>query len=187
MCSNPAAFAMTVATELFIQYLAEQAHTVVKSERKPRKNIQYKDLASAISRNDTLEFLSDIVPKTVPYKEVKAKKAAASSANGAASNSNGAADPNQTTLDDSGSKHRRGPSLNGVSLNGVIEIEKDDADADGAGHGEEENGDGEAEDEDPSTQLRMEIRNARSSRENGAGRNRATRAEEGDGDVEMSQ
>lgn len=30
--------------EMFIQYLAEQGHNVVKSERKPRKTIQYKDL-----------------------------------------------------------------------------------------------------------------------------------------------
>ena len=30
--------------ELFIQYLTEQGHNVVKSERKPRKLIQYKDL-----------------------------------------------------------------------------------------------------------------------------------------------
>lgn len=30
--------------EMFVRYLAEQAHNVVKSERKPRKNIQYKDL-----------------------------------------------------------------------------------------------------------------------------------------------
>lgn len=30
--------------ELFIQYIAEQGYNVVKSERKPRKTIQYKDL-----------------------------------------------------------------------------------------------------------------------------------------------
>jgi DNA-directed RNA polymerase I subunit RPA43 len=29
---------------MFIQYLAQQGHNVVKSERKPRKVIQYKDL-----------------------------------------------------------------------------------------------------------------------------------------------
>lgn len=61
MCSNTAAFVITLATvrialpldhinrsnigqELFIQYLAEQGHRVVKSERKPRRNIQYRDL-----------------------------------------------------------------------------------------------------------------------------------------------
>jgi DNA-directed RNA polymerase I subunit RPA43 len=29
---------------MFIQHLAEQGHNVVKSERKPRKTVQYKDL-----------------------------------------------------------------------------------------------------------------------------------------------
>jgi DNA polymerase epsilon subunit 4 len=29
---------------MFIQYLAEQGHNVVKSEKKPRRNIQYRDL-----------------------------------------------------------------------------------------------------------------------------------------------
>lgn len=74
-CSNPAAFLVTLSTELFIQHLAASAHSVVRAERKPRKNIQYKDLANAVARSDNLEFLSDVVPRTVPFKEVKAKKA----------------------------------------------------------------------------------------------------------------
>ena len=60
-CSNNGAFAITIATarfrhtlptygsanwpqEMFIRYLAEQALNVVKSEKKPRRNIQYKDM-----------------------------------------------------------------------------------------------------------------------------------------------
>lgn len=43
-CSNNAAFCITVATELFLQYLVEQTANVVKAERKPRRNIQYKDV-----------------------------------------------------------------------------------------------------------------------------------------------
>ena len=61
-CSNSAAFAISVATvrslaccvsrpseltmgqEEFIRYLAERAHDVAKSERKPRRNIAYKDI-----------------------------------------------------------------------------------------------------------------------------------------------
>ncbi|GAB7346790.1 hypothetical protein MBLNU459_g1890t1 [Dothideomycetes sp. NU459] len=74
-CSNNAAFAITVATELFLQYLVEQTANVVKSERKPRRNIQYRDVASAVARIDNLEFLTDVVPKTTTYKEHKAKKA----------------------------------------------------------------------------------------------------------------
>jgi len=33
MCSNNAAFVITLATEMFIQYLAEQGYNVVKSEK----------------------------------------------------------------------------------------------------------------------------------------------------------
>ncbi|KAA8571057.1 hypothetical protein MFRU_028g00770 [Monilinia fructicola] len=73
MCSNNAAFVIALATEMFIQYLAESGHNVVKSERKPRRNIQYRDLSSAVSHIDNLEFLSDIVPRTIPVKIVKAK------------------------------------------------------------------------------------------------------------------
>jgi hypothetical protein len=43
-CSNNAAFVIALATEMFIQYFAEQTHTVVKTERKPRRNIQYRDV-----------------------------------------------------------------------------------------------------------------------------------------------
>ncbi|CAD0098692.1 unnamed protein product [Aureobasidium mustum] len=70
-CSNNAAFAITAATELFLQYLVEQTQNVVKAEKKPRRNIQYKDV---VARVDNLEFLADVVPKTVNYKEHKAKK-----------------------------------------------------------------------------------------------------------------
>ncbi|KAH8162314.1 hypothetical protein CIB48_g5932 [Xylaria polymorpha] len=60
ICSNNAAFVITLAT----------------LERKPRRNIQYKDLANAVSHQDSLQFLEDIIPKTVPYKQIKAHAAA---------------------------------------------------------------------------------------------------------------
>ncbi|KAJ5432861.1 DNA polymerase epsilon subunit C [Penicillium daleae] len=74
-CSNNATFVIAMATEMFIQYLAEQGHNVVKSERKPRKTVQYKDLATAVSHIDNLEFLADVIPKTTTYKQFKEKKA----------------------------------------------------------------------------------------------------------------
>jgi DNA polymerase epsilon subunit 4 len=74
-CSNSAAFAISVATEIFLRHLTEQAHNVVKSERKPRRNIAYKDIATAVSRIDNLEFLSDVVPRTQTYRQYKAEKA----------------------------------------------------------------------------------------------------------------
>ncbi|OJD19362.1 hypothetical protein AJ78_00632 [Emergomyces pasteurianus Ep9510] len=81
-CSSNAAFVIAVATEMFIRYLAEQGHNVVKSERKPRRTIQYKDLATAVSRIDNLEFLADVIPKTTTYKQFKEKRAK-ETANGA--------------------------------------------------------------------------------------------------------
>ncbi|CAD0052303.1 unnamed protein product [Aureobasidium pullulans] len=51
-----------------------QTQNVVKAEKKPRRNIQYKDVGSAVARVDNLEFLADVVPKTVTYKEHKARK-----------------------------------------------------------------------------------------------------------------
>jgi len=47
-CSNNAAFVITVATEMFLQHLVEQSHNVVKSERKPRRNIQYRDVGMCL-------------------------------------------------------------------------------------------------------------------------------------------
>jgi DNA polymerase epsilon subunit 4 len=85
---------------MFIQKLAEESHNQAKLERKPRRNIQYKDVgklaspssapfpaltqpfhlhpppASAVSHQDNLEFLEDIVPKTTPFKKIKAAAAA---------------------------------------------------------------------------------------------------------------
>ncbi|KAJ5894213.1 transcriptional regulator family: Histone-like TF [Penicillium taxi] len=75
LISNNATFVIAMATEMFIQYLAEQGHNVVKSERKPRKTIQYKDLATAVSHIDNLEFLADVIPKTTTYRQFKEKKA----------------------------------------------------------------------------------------------------------------
>ncbi|KAL8713006.1 MAG: hypothetical protein Q9220_002866 [cf. Caloplaca sp. 1 TL-2023] len=93
-CSNSGAFVITVATEMFIRYLAEQAMNVVKSERKPRRNIQYKDLASAVARIDNLEFLADVIPKTTTFREIKEKKAKVARANPSLA-------VGQTTLDNS--------------------------------------------------------------------------------------
>ncbi|KAI4165504.1 MAG: hypothetical protein LQ342_000914 [Letrouitia transgressa] len=77
---------------MFIRYLAEQAMNVVKSERKPRRNIQYKDLANAVARIDNLEFLSDVIPKTTTYREYKEKKSRIKRPHAPAQNG-------QTTLD----------------------------------------------------------------------------------------
>ncbi|KAH7356109.1 hypothetical protein BKA66DRAFT_474238 [Pyrenochaeta sp. MPI-SDFR-AT-0127] len=72
--SKNAAFAIALATEMFIQHLATTTHNVVKAERKPRRNIQYRDVSSAIAKTDNLEFLVDVVPKTTTFKEFKKKQ-----------------------------------------------------------------------------------------------------------------
>ncbi|KAL9622112.1 MAG: hypothetical protein Q9160_003455 [Pyrenula sp. 1 TL-2023] len=81
-------------SELFIRYLTEQAHNVVKSERKPRRNLQYKDFANAVSRIDNLEFLADVIPRTTTYRQVKERRARDAAANQAA-----AVEAGQMTLD----------------------------------------------------------------------------------------
>ncbi|KAF2121661.1 hypothetical protein BDV96DRAFT_564682 [Lophiotrema nucula] len=72
--SKNASFAIALATEMFIQHLATTTHNVVKAERKPRRNLQYRDVSSAVAKTDNLEFLVDVVPKTVTYKEFKKRK-----------------------------------------------------------------------------------------------------------------
>nr|POF15008.1 putative transcription factor c16c4.22 [Quercus suber] len=76
-CSTNAAFLITVAAEMFLQHLVEQSYNIVKSERtsKPRRNIQYRDVANAVARVENLEFLTDVVPKTITYKQYKEKVA----------------------------------------------------------------------------------------------------------------
>ena len=43
-CSNNAAFMITIAAEMFVQHLVEKTHEIIKSEKKPRRNIQYNDV-----------------------------------------------------------------------------------------------------------------------------------------------
>ncbi|KAK0722072.1 hypothetical protein B0T26DRAFT_825247 [Lasiosphaeria miniovina] len=73
ICSNNAAFVITLATEMFIQHLASEAQNMAKMERKPRRNIQYKDM---VTHHDNLEFLEDVIPKTTTYKQIKVQAAA---------------------------------------------------------------------------------------------------------------
>ncbi|KAI1150642.1 histone-fold-containing protein [Nemania diffusa] len=99
ICSNNAAFVITLATEMFIQYLAGEGLNMAKLERKPRRNIQYKDLANAVSHQDNLQFLEDIIPKTVPYRQIKAHAAAtrANLSGGTKASANAAATTSSTS------------------------------------------------------------------------------------------
>ncbi|CAI5757584.1 unnamed protein product [Candida verbasci] len=62
--SQSAVYTTGLATELFVQYLTEQANLLAKMEK--RKKIQYKDFANCIQNHDSLQFLTDTIPKTQP-------------------------------------------------------------------------------------------------------------------------
>ncbi|KAI0888731.1 histone-fold-containing protein [Annulohypoxylon maeteangense] len=161
ICSNNAAFVITLATEMFIQYLAGEGFNMARTERKPRRNIQYKDLASAVAAKENLEFLEDVVPKTVPFKRIKAEAAATRAQ--LSSNASAVDRPGETqreTANGSGSgggggaggssskKHR--PSTSRSSLNGSF------VGASGARIVSED----EDTEVDPADQLRNEMREA---------------------------
>ncbi|RFU32057.1 hypothetical protein B7463_g4269, partial [Scytalidium lignicola] len=177
----PPSSSLSVSKELFIQYLSEQAHNVVKSERKPRRNIQYRDLSNAVARNDNLEFLSDVVPRTVPYKQVKEKKTGITTSNGDPTSTAAVeVEPGQTTLD--GKRLSLNTSTekgitNGTGMNG-LGIANGDVNSRG-GHHTRQSGVSDVLVEDgPNAQLQMEIRDAREHGANGR--------QGGSQDVEMS-
>jgi len=120
-CSNNAAFAITVATEQFLQYLVEKTHNVAKAEqKKARRNIQYKDIANAVARHDNLEFLTDVVPRTITYKaykdKEKAKKASAATA---------AVEPASTLAN--GQRTLDGPVTNGAKQDEEMDVDADES------------------------------------------------------------
>ncbi|KAK7432630.1 hypothetical protein QQZ08_000838 [Neonectria magnoliae] len=145
ICSNNAAFVITLAAEMFVQHLADESHTQAKLERKPRRNIQYKDVANAVSHQDNLEFLEDIVPKTVPYKKIKA----AASATQARLRGEKSADDRPSTA--------KAPTTNGSGKS----IVNGNAGPFGASARAEERQD------DPSMQLELEMRQAAGSNRDG--------------------
>ncbi|KAF9968718.1 hypothetical protein BGZ70_009640 [Mortierella alpina] len=64
MVSNDAVFIISLATEMFLESFTSKAFNLAKLEK--RKTVSYKDLATAVSQHDSLEFLQDVVPKTMP-------------------------------------------------------------------------------------------------------------------------
>ena len=70
--SASAVYTAGLATELFVQYFAEQASLLAKMEK--RKKIQYKDFSNAVASHDALNFLSDTIPRTQPIGELVQQK-----------------------------------------------------------------------------------------------------------------
>ncbi|KTW27161.1 uncharacterized protein T551_03155 [Pneumocystis jirovecii RU7] len=71
-CSRNSAFLIAIATEMFIQYITHQGLLMCLNENK--KTILYRHLATAVSRIDCLEFLSDTIPRTITFKDLPSKK-----------------------------------------------------------------------------------------------------------------
>ena len=46
----------------------------MRTERRPRRHVAYKDVATAVHKYDNLEFLLDVVPRTITYKQWKDKQ-----------------------------------------------------------------------------------------------------------------
>ena len=72
MLSTSASLIICGAAEKFATYYAEQAYRFAQAEGK--KSLQYKHCAKAAARAPALEFLSDVVPPTTTYGEVKQKR-----------------------------------------------------------------------------------------------------------------
>ncbi|KAJ3299984.1 hypothetical protein HK104_005477 [Borealophlyctis nickersoniae] len=61
--SHDAVFAVAYATELFLELMAQKSYDFTRQEQ--RKTVTYKDVATAVSKCDELEFLSGIFNATV--------------------------------------------------------------------------------------------------------------------------
>ncbi|KAH0496508.1 hypothetical protein TgHK011_003862 [Trichoderma gracile] len=174
MCSNNAAFVITLAAEMFIQHLTEEAHTQAKLERKPRRNIQYKDVANAISHRDHLEFLEDVAPKTIPFKKAKAINQARLRGEPLPdSATNGTSHASSSSSKSKSAKAAAGGAVNGHHAKAgtnpftlSLRNEEKDSGSSSKHHGEGEQGNGVSGNgngirtEDPSDQLELEMRQA---------------------------
>ncbi|KAF2451304.1 hypothetical protein P171DRAFT_3704 [Karstenula rhodostoma CBS 690.94] len=164
--SKNAAFAIALATELFIQHFATATHNVVKAEtqKKPRRNVQYRDVASAVSKTDNLEFLVDVVPKTKLYKEVRErreKKKEEGEADGAGEE--GAEKGN--ALERLMANGKKAAEAEKEKADGAVEAMDVDEEADKAEEAEEtpavEVEDSEPEEDEAAMQIEMEMRGPR--------------------------
>ncbi|OUM68984.1 hypothetical protein PIROE2DRAFT_3220 [Piromyces sp. E2] len=71
-CSNESVFLVSLATEYFLDYFAKKSFNQSQSEK--RRTVTYKDIAKVVKDVDQLEFLSDVVPETIPFKKALQKQ-----------------------------------------------------------------------------------------------------------------
>jgi len=60
LISNEASVLVSKATELFLEYITEEAYKRTKADK--RKLIQYKDFTTVINDIEILDFLTDVIP-----------------------------------------------------------------------------------------------------------------------------
>jgi histone H3/H4 len=65
--SNESVFLVSLATEYFLEYFAKKSYSQSQGEK--RRTVTYKDIANVVKDIDQLEFLSDVVPESVPFKK----------------------------------------------------------------------------------------------------------------------
>ncbi|XP_051158135.1 chromatin accessibility complex 16kD protein-like [Leptopilina boulardi] len=110
-------FLVTKATELFIHYLTEEAH----SQSKKGHNLDYKHLAEVVQSNDCLEFLREIMPRKITvrqFKQMMAAKNAVSSSDSdsdSQSDSSSSSDSDEENSDDSSEANEDTNKANGKS------------------------------------------------------------------------
>ncbi|XP_011308113.1 chromatin accessibility complex protein 1 [Fopius arisanus] len=60
-------FLVTKATEMFVHFMAEEAH----KQSKKSSSLDYKHLAEVVQTNETLEFLKEIMPRKITVRQFK--------------------------------------------------------------------------------------------------------------------
>lgn len=70
--TESANYLLGVAAELFVKSFTSQAASIARSKK--RKKIQYADFHDVVSSAESMLFLKDLVPKTVPLKELLSEK-----------------------------------------------------------------------------------------------------------------
>ena len=60
-------YATTVATQLFLELLTMESHQFTTNEN--RKTLTYADVANAVNDIHEFDFLTEIIPYSMPYSE----------------------------------------------------------------------------------------------------------------------
>lgn len=73
--SADAVFCVTAATEIFVEYLTQHAYQYTKRDK--RKTMAYRDVVNAVLEVEQFDFLQDVIPQSMPAKQIREDQAAA--------------------------------------------------------------------------------------------------------------